>query len=380
MSGSVARRPDGRWRARYRDAAHREHAKHFRRKVDAERWLAGVSVAQARGEWVDPRASRITVEQWAPHWLEGQVHVRPGTRLGYAYIIKNRIVPTWGRVQLRHIEHGDVVTWVARMSQTGLSPSTIRHTFRVFSLMLDLAVKDNRLARNAPKGVRLPRAEPAEKRFLSHRQVQDLARECGEPYDLVILVLAYTGLRWGEMSGLRVGDVDLGRRRIAVNRAVTEVSGRIVVATPKNYQRRSVPLPEVVMDRMHDLVAGRDREEPLFASPQGGVLRNGNFRRNVFDAAASRAGLAGLTPHELRHTAASLAVAAGASVKTVQRMLGHSSAAMTLDVYSGLFDDELSDVAERLSRAAATATADFLRTNWGLSLVEGDPDGSALGA
>ncbi|MGZ4628301.1 MAG: hypothetical protein ACXVYH_05190, partial [Oryzihumus sp.] len=71
---------------------------------------------------------------------------------------------------------------------------------------------------------------------------------------------------------------------------------------------------------------------------------------------------------------------AGASVKTVQRMLGHSSAAMTLDVYSGLFDDELSDVAERLSRAAATATADFLRTNWGLSLVEGDPDGSALGA
>jgi site-specific recombinase XerD len=73
-------------------------------------------------------------------------------------------------------------------------------------------------------------------------------------------------------------------------------------------------------------------------------------------------------------------VAAGASVKTIQRMLGHSSAAMTLDVYSGLFDDELSDVAERLSRAAATASADFLRTNRGLSLVDEDSDGSALGA
>jgi integrase len=87
-----------------------------------------------------------------------------------------------------------------------------------------------------------------------------------------------------------------------------------------------------------------------------------NWRRRVFDPALQRAGLGDLTPHELRHTAASLAVAAGANVKAVQRMLGHASAAMTLDVYSGLFDDDLDAVADRLDEAAVRARADFLRT------------------
>ena len=96
----------------------------------------------------------------------------------------------------------------------------------------------------------------------------------------------------------------------------------------------------------------------MFTAPDGGVLLLRNFRRRVFDPAARAAGLDGLTPHELRHTAASLAVASGANVKAVQRMLGHASAAMTLDVYSGLFDDDLDALADRLDAAAA----DFLRT------------------
>ena len=82
-------------------------------------------------------------------------------------------------------------------------------------------------------------------------------------------------------------------------------------------------------------------------------MPNLNFRRDVFDRAAIMAGLDGLTPHELRHTAASLAVSAGANVKSIQRMLGHASAAMTLDVYSGLFDDDLDAVADRMDAAAA---------------------------
>jgi integrase len=92
------------------------------------------------------------------------------------------------------------------------------------------------------------------------------------------------------------------------------------------------------------------------------VLRNGNFRRRVFDRAAELVGLAGLKPHELRHTAASLAVAEGANVKAVQRMLGHASAAMTLDVYADLFEDDLDQVADRLDRAATRAGADSMRT------------------
>jgi integrase len=101
----------------------------------------------------------------------------------------------------------------------------------------------------------------------------------------------------------------------------------------------------------------------VFTSPEGEVLRNNNFRRRVFDRAAKEAGLDGITPHELRHTAASLAVAEGANVKAVQRMLGHASAAMTLDVYADLFEDDLDKVADRLDQAVTGGGADYSRTD-----------------
>jgi integrase len=100
----------------------------------------------------------------------------------------------------------------------------------------------------------------------------------------------------------------------------------------------------------------------VFTAPEGGVLRNTNFRPRFFDPAAEKVGLLGLTPHELRHTAASLAIAAGANVKAVQLMLGHASAAMTLDIYAGLFADDLDAVADRLDRAFVKLNADQMRT------------------
>jgi integrase len=139
--------------------------------------------------------------------------------------------------------------------------------------------------------------------------------------------------------------------------------GRALFGTPKSHQRRSVPLPRFLVTPMAARLVGRNRDELVFTSPGGAVLRNNNFRRRVFDRAAESVGLTGLTPHDLRHTAASLAVAEGANVKAVQRVLGHASAAMTLDVYADLFEDDLDDVADRLDRAAAHAGADSMRTD-----------------
>jgi integrase len=107
---------------------------------------------------------------------------------------------------------------------------------------------------------------------------------------------------------------------------------------------------------------GKGREDLLFTSPQGRALRLPNWRQRVFDKATASTGLVGLTPHGLRHAAASLAVSAGANVKAVQRMLGHKDAAMTLNTYADLFDDELDAVADRLGEAAERARADSLRT------------------
>jgi integrase len=128
----------------------------------------------------------------------------------------------------------------------------------------------------------------------------------------------------------------LKRRRIEVVEAITEVHGRVIVGSTKTRQRRSVPIPRFLADDLAAQLAGKAPGDLVFTAPEGGVLRNTNFRPQFFDPAAEKAGLPGLTPHELRHTAASLAVAAGANVKAVQQMLGHASAAMTLDDYAGL--------------------------------------------
>ena len=136
----------------------------------------------------------------------------------------------------------------------------------------------------------------------------------------------------------------------------------MVVGTTKNHQRRTVPVPRFLAQELAVVVDGKSPEDLVFIAPGGGVLRNTNFRPRFFDRAARAAGLEGLTPHELRHTAASLAVAAGANVKSVQQMLGHASAAMTLDVYAGLFGDDLDAVAVRLDAAVSDRNADQMRT------------------
>jgi integrase len=112
-----------------------------------------------------------------------------------------------------------------------------------------------------------------------------------------------------------------------------------------------VPIPRFLCDLLAVELAGKSADDLVFTTLTGKPLPNLNFRRDVFDQAATDAGLSGLTPHELRphpHTAASLAVSAGANVKAVQRMLGHKSAVMTLDVYAGLFDDDLDALAARM--------------------------------
>lgn len=338
-----------RWLARYRDPSGRQRMKNFTRKTDAERYLVGVESTKLSGSYVDPARSRVTVGVWAAQWLDAQTHLKPSTRARYEGIVSKHIGPRWGTTPLAKVGHADVAAWVAGLD---LAPASVRYVHRVLALVLELAVRDGRMPRNPAAGVRLPKVRAAEKRFLSREEVFQLADCAGERRALV-LTLAYCGLRWGELAALRVGRVDLLRRRLTVAESAIEVGGRLTWGTPKNHQQRSVPVPRFLADLLAVELAGKGPEDLVFTTPTGRPLRNLNFRRDVFDQAAANAGLAGLTPHELRHTAASLAVSAGANVKAVQRMLGHASAAMTLDVYSGLFDDDLDGLAERMDAAAA---------------------------
>lgn len=353
---SIAKRPDGRWRARYRDGAGEEHSRHFKRKLDAQRWLDDVTTAVTTGLYVDPGRSRVTVGDWARRWLDTKVDLKPSTRARYEGLLRVNVLPRWGDTRLADVTHESVAARVAELSGSGLSAATVRQAHRVLSLAFSLAVRDNRLARNPADHVPLPRAAKSEKVFLTVDQVEQLAVAAGE-YRLVIHFLAYTGVRFGELAALRVRRVDLMRRRAEVAEAVAEVGGRAVFSTPKSHQVRSVPIPRFLVDELAQHVADKQPEDFVFTSPRGGLLRLQNFRHAVFDRAASDAGLDGLTPHGLRHTAASLAITSGADVKVVQQMLGHASATMTLDLYGHLYGDRLDEVADHMDSVRSHALA-----------------------
>ena len=230
--------------------------------------------------------------------------------------------------------------------------------------VLGAAVEDKRIPRNPCEGVRLPKRKHSDRGYLSHDQVAALASAV-ERRGEVVRFLAYTGLRWSEMAALRVQDFDMLRRRVNVSRSVTECGG-LVWSTPKTWERRSVPFPAALCNELAALMVGKGRDDLVFTDQCGGVLRNSNFRARVFRPAVAKCQAADatfptITPHDLRHTAASLAVSAQANVKAVQRMLGHAKASMTLDIYADLFDEDLDSVADRLN-SAIHATADALRT------------------
>jgi integrase len=277
-------------------------------------------------------------------------------------------------VQLVDITHADVQTWITRLAQTR-SPATVRKIHRVFSLVLKTAVKDGRLGRNAADGVNLPRVAMTERRYLTHAQVRLLAEECGR-HRLVVLFLAYTGRRFGEMAALRVGRLDLLRRRAIVAESVTLVRGVQTWGTPKGHERREVPIPRFLVDELATQVAGKQRDELVFTGEKGGALRAQVFQRSVLSAAAERLDLNGLHPHELRHPAASLAIASGATIKVVQQMLvtsrppGRSTCTATSRPTS-LTSSGTGCTTPR--QPPGRARADFLRTFCGLTCFDLEP-------
>jgi integrase len=382
MAGNIQKRPNGKWRARYRDAAGKEHARHFLRKQDAQNWLDGITTSVQTGNYVDPARGRLTVGTLADQWIAGKVNLKPTTRARYESALEVHVRPRWDNVPVAKVEHGDVQGWVAELAASGQSGASVRKAHGVLSGILNLAVKDKRIPSNPSLGVDLVPLKEGKRRYLTAEQVERLADAAGKlpagrprrttddaypQYRLVVFVLAYCGLRWSELAALKVRNLDLLRRRLTIEQAVTEVNGgKLAWGTTKNHERRSVPVPKFLVADLSAHLADKSPDDLLFTAPDGGVLRNRNARRDWFNAAATSAGIPGLTPHELRHTAASLAISAGANVKAVQRMLGHASAALTLDRYADLFEDDLDDVADKLDARRASARqnhADSLRTD-----------------
>lgn len=348
-----------RWRARYVDDDGQERTKAFHRKADATAWLTETSAELTTGTWVAPEAGQLTVGDVYRSWSAAQAHIAAKTAATRKSAWARHVEPRWGRVPVADVKTATVRAWVAKLKADGLGVAGIENAFGVLRQVLGSAVEDRRIPRNPCEGVKLPKREHADRGYLTHAQVVALAAAV-ERDSTVVRFLAYTGLRWGEMAALRVQDFDMLRRRVNVSRSVTE-SGGLVWSTPKTHERRSVPLPAVLTDELAALMVGKGRDDLVFTDLRSGVLRNSNWRGRVFTPAVTKCQetdetFPSITPHDLRHTAASLAISAGANVKAVQRMLGHAKASMTLDTYADLFDTDLDAVAVELDAAIQAAT------------------------
>jgi integrase len=343
------------WRARYHGPDGRERNKTFRRKSDAERWLAQERSFIAQGEWTDPARGRITFGEYALAWLDTRTDLKPKTRHQYGSLLTLHILPTWRTVPLAKVTFEGLSRWIARLAIGGLGPSGIRQSVFVMSAALDHAVRSGRLRSNPAHGLGLPRTLRRDYVFLTHEQLRDLATEAG-PWRVFVLLLGYTGLRWGEATALRACDIDLARRRIDVRRAFADVGGRIVLGTPKSHQSRTVPIPRFLAREISAAIIGKSADDLVFTMPSGSVLRLSNWRRATFLPARRRAGLsARFRIHDLRHTAASLMVQAGYPPKMLQEIMGHASITTTLDLYGHLYPGDMDRYADRLGNAAEIA-------------------------
>ncbi|SFJ41296.1 Phage integrase, N-terminal SAM-like domain [Amycolatopsis sacchari] len=374
---SKGRQPPSRWLVQYYDRTGKLRSEVAPNKARAEIRRTELESALTQGTYVDPAASKVSVSEMAEKWLESRHDVKPSTWWKYRGIIDNHVNPKWGDMPLSAVHREDIAAWVASLLKpkaqegSGLGPSQTRHAYRVLSMILEWCVP-SRLHTNPARGIKLPIRPDAEHIYLTYEQIEALADAAGNlktKYGVptasaavnraLILLLAYTGLRWGEAAALRVGRVDLKKRRLRIATTFYEVNGVQHEGLPKTGKRRTVPIPASLVPELERVIGNRPDNELVFRTARGHSLRANNWRVREFNAAvkAAKLNVEGLTPHKLRHSAASLAIAAGADIKVLQLLLGHADASVTLNIYGHLFPDRLDEVADVLD-ARRTALLD----------------------
>ena len=355
-----------RYQVRYRKPdASQTKKRGFRTKRDAELFLASVEVSKARGEFIDATEAKALIGPLGAAWLARQTHLKPSSYRPVESAWRNHVLPRWGHVAVADVRKTAVQRWISEMTigdpeatppKKPKGATLVIRAYGVLAAILDDAVSDRRTLSNPARGVSLPRKLKKPHVYLSHEQVHALA--AASKYPALVLVLAYCGLRWGEATGLRVKHLDMLRRRLMVEENAVQVGSVIEVGTPKNHKRRTVPFPRALGEQLARQCEGKGRDDLLFPGENGYHLRLARVHEDNmswFAGAVKRAGIPRITPHDLRHSAASFAVSAGAHPKAVQKMLGHSSAAMTLDVYADLFDGDLDTVSDALDHAISLA-------------------------
>lgn len=343
------------YEVRYRTPDNRSTRKRgFTTKRDAREFAAAVETAKMSGDYVAPSIGRTTIGELGPLWLDRQRgHMKPSGFRSYESAWRVHVAPRWASRRIADVRYSEVQAWIAGLSAKR-GPSIVKVAYSVLARILDDTVRDRMLAVNPARGVKLPKRAPSRRVYLTAEQLDALATEAGR-YRSLVLLLGVGGLRWGEAAALRVSDINFLRRRVELSHNAVMISTRVVVGSLKSNHNRTVVLPAFVIDSLAETARGKGRDELLWSTAAGTPLGPPAGTTSWLAYAVARCQKADptfqrVTAHALRHTAASLAISSGANPKVVQRMLGHASAAMTLDTYADLFESDLDSVAEAVSK------------------------------
>ncbi len=359
-----------RYRARYRDETGKEHARHFAKKANAQRWLDEVTAAVVRGDYVDPAAGKVTFGQWFRRWSEVQAWT-DGTSETAAMTLSS---VTFADVPMSRITELHVEAWMKAMTKPGpkrkkgLAASTRRTRYNYVRMAFLAAVKARVIRQDPTAGISPPRVAKSEGRIKlpTPEQVGAALQEAPDDFHGFVAVCAFAGLRLGEAAGLQLGDLDFLRRTLSIQRQIQgQVNSKTVEVSPKYESARTVYLPD---DLVRVLAAHLETCPPMgeqrWLFSLNGYVYNRNSAGNQWRSLRARVGMDAFTLHDLRHFFASGLIADGCDVVTVQHALGHSSASITLNVYSHLWPkaEDRTRVAAANLMAATADSADSVRT------------------
>jgi integrase len=362
---SIKRRPDGQWRARFRDDAGREHARHFPTKRNAQRWLDETAASIVTGQYVAPGAGRETVRQYAERWRAVQDH-RPGTAALYERVLRRHVYPVLGDRQLRSVRHSDAQAFVSGLS-SGLARNTARQVHAITRTIFRSAVHDRLIPETPFANIKLPAVQRGKVEPPSMAQVRAIVDAAPERLRALVILAAVTGLRSGELLGLTVDRVDFLRREVRVEQQLVYVPGQPpYIGPPKTPESlRVVPVPAFAIDALaaHLAAFPAGPDGLIFQADKGGpVLRttlNGRWRMTL-----RRAGVAvGVHLHHVRHLYATALTAGGVPFTTVMELLGHAPQGVTWAVYTHRAEGWDRQVRNVLETAWRENVADQVRTS-----------------
>ncbi len=370
--GNIRKRKDGRWEGRYTAGINPENGKQIFKNVLGKTQAEvkeKLKKALADSQKLDlDKQGKYTVGTWMDAWFENvaKIKVRASSHQTYKGYIDNHIKPNIGKIPLEKLTtmelqkfyrklltNGRVERIEAEKQPRGLSAKTVRNINQVISSAMDLAVAQKIVLENPCKAVALPKIEHKEMQTIPAEQLQAFLTEAKATgvYEMYYIELS-TGLRRGELLGLKWEDIDMKQGIIRVRRQVSRIDGKIVDAPlkTKNSYRAVTISPQAV----EVLKAQKEKtnDEYVFPSPNGGPISPDSVN-NMLKRVLERAGIPKVRFHDLRHTFATLALQNGVDIKTVSGMLGHFSAGFTLDTYAHVTTAAQKEAAQTMGNVLA---------------------------